>query len=109
METERPVRHHGGETDDVRVLLGDLDRVGAGKEVEVENAANDIVLQTVLVTFVAELDVHSIGVQEEHTVGARVAVLKVDGVVPVQIRVLGDAIGVARPQRAGSICRVQTE
>lgn len=109
VETESPVRHHGWKADDVRVLLGDLDGVGAGEEVEVENTTDDIVLETVLLAGVAEFDVHPVGVQEKHAVGARGAVLKVDGVVPVQVRVLGNAIGVPGPEGASGVCGVQTK
>ena len=48
VETKRPVRYLGGRADDLSILLGNLDRasLATSEEVKVQNAADDIILQS---------------------------------------------------------------
>jgi hypothetical protein len=66
MEAKGPVRYFGREAGE-RGIFGD-DGGGrgeaAGKEVEVENTAQNIVLQGVCRGFVVDLDVHSMGAEQ---------------------------------------------
>ena len=112
MKTERPVWHLSRKSDDVCVLTGNLRRVAlaAGEEVEVEHATNDVVLERRARTLsVVDLDVHTVGVSEEHAMCASRTVLEVDRVVPVQVRALRDAIRVARPKGARVVVPRETE
>jgi hypothetical protein len=103
VEPKRPIRDLGREAGNPRVLLSDLDRRRTSKEVKVENSANGIVFQGGFVALIAELDVHAVGVQEEHAVCTSGAVFKIDWVHAVQVCTRWDAIGVPRPHSTGSI------
>ena len=112
MQTERPVRDFRRSADDISILARDLGWVVliASQEVEVKDAANDVVLEGRAKTLrVVDLDVHAVRVGKEDTVRARLAVLKVDRVVSVQVLTLGHAIRVARPERAGVVVRREAE
>lgn len=116
METERPIRYFSWRPDDLRILPRDFGRVvlAASQKVEVEYAADDIVLKRRgafhTVAAAADLDVHAGGAEEEDGVrAARRAVLKVHRVVPVEVRAVRDAIRIARPQRARRVGRDESE
>ncbi|KAL2278986.1 hypothetical protein FJTKL_14124 [Diaporthe vaccinii] len=86
-----PVRHHSRQAGDLGVLARGVQRARASDEVEVEDAAERVVL---------EEDAMSAG-------GA--AVLEVDRVVSVQVGTVGNSIRVLGPQRADVVGGVEAE
>ena len=102
METERPVRNFCGCSNNLGVLPSHLSRVRrtSSKEVEIQNTSNDVILQTRPGGCLVDFDVHSVGVQQEDSVCPRRAVLKVNGVVPVQVTSGRYSVCIARPERA---------
>lgn len=112
VEAERPVRNLRRFTNNIGILTCHLGRVVlvSCKEVEIEDTANDIILERrASALSVVDFDIYTIRVREEDTMCARRAVLVVDRVVPVQVRTLRDAVCVARPERARVVVRRQAE
>ena len=93
MQPKRPIRHLSRQTNYLRVLSRSFCRVrfAARKEVEVQDAANYIVLQarpirrSVGRDSGVDFDVHAIGIEKENGVRARWSVLEVNWVIPVQV------------------------
>jgi hypothetical protein len=79
MEAEAPVWAHQRELSNLGILCGDIARRWPCDEVKVEDTSDDVVLE-VLATFVVDVDVHSVGVEQENSVGRVAAVVKVDWV-----------------------------
>lgn len=110
MQAERPVGYLSGCPNDLRVLSRDRKRIrlASCKEVEVQDTSNDVILEARSVRIV-DLDIHAVGVQEKHTMSACRAMLKVDGVVSVEIASCWHTVRVARPHCTRRVeCR-QTE
>lgn len=114
MQSQTPIRDLLRFSSHIGVLLNQLHgrvrirSARSGQEIEIQDPSNDIILQggALCSTFIPQLHVHPVRIEQEDAVGARMrlawcgaAVLKVDGVVPVQIRPCGDAICVAGPER----------
>jgi hypothetical protein len=105
--TEGPVRHRSRAADELGVLVDDVERGGAGEEVEVEHAADDLVGEV----RPAVLDVHAVAVEQEHPVrracagsgrtGGRRAHVEVERVraVEVEVDVGGGDVGVPERER----------
>jgi hypothetical protein len=89
METKTPVGRHERKGGDLGVLLGDVAGRRTSDEVEVENTANDVVLQELLAVLLVDEDVHAVGIEEEDTVGAALAVVKVNGVSSIEVLSVG--------------------
>jgi hypothetical protein len=79
MEAETPVRAHQRELSDLGILSGDIARGWPCDEVEIKDTSDDVVLE-VLATFVVDVYIHSVGVEQENPVGRVAAVVKVDWV-----------------------------
>lgn len=101
VETEAPVGHLSGGTNNLSILFGNIDGRWAGEEVKVEDTANDVVFEGALALLIAQFDIHAIRIKEEDAVGAGGAVLEVDGVVSVKVRTNGNTIRITRPHGAG--------
>jgi hypothetical protein len=85
MKSERPVTYHCRQAHDSSNLLRDVYRRRPCKEVEVKDSSQGIILE-ILAGCVVDLDVHAVGVEEEHTVGAIFSpMVEIDGVIAVQI------------------------
>lgn len=107
---QSPVGLHGGGSGDGAVLLDGFDGGLAGEEVEVEDAAEGVVLEVLgALGVLVDHDVHAVRVYEEHAVGARRAVVQVEGVRAVQVGVVGDAEAVLVPERADVLVRLEVE
>ena len=92
MQTVAPVGVLGGQANELRVLAGDRGGVtlASREKVEVENTADDVVLEGRLLTVgLVELDVHAVGVEED-AMCAGWAMLLVDGVRAVEVGAGGD-------------------
>ena len=110
VKAETPVGHHGRESGDLGVLLSNLNGAGTGHEVEVEDTTESVVLKILLTpTILVDDDVHTVGVEEEDAVAARLAVLVVDGVVAVQVGAIGSGERVLRPHCADVVGCVEPE
>ena len=109
MRSETPVWHHRRKTRESRVLDCDFLRPRAGKEVEVKNTTESVVLKE-LALRVVDLDVHTLGAGQEDTVGAVLAaMIKVDGVSSVQVRPLWGTVGITVPESTSVVGGVQVE
>jgi hypothetical protein len=87
------------------VLSCNISWGGSSNEVEVQDTPDDVVLE-VLATSVVNVDVHSVGVQQEDTMGSVASVVIVDGVSSVEILALWSPVrisGVDRPCIVGAI------
>ena len=112
METQGPVRNFCRQTNNFGILLGETGRVclASGKEVEVEDTANNIVFESRSARgLVGQLDVHAVGVEQQNTMGARGPMFEIDRVISVEIRARRNAIGVSRPKGQRKVVRWQME
>jgi len=110
MEPEGPIGNLCRGPDDLGILARHFDRIRgtASQEVEVDHSSDDVVLKrsSGSARILVDLDVHSVRVEKEHAVRTRGTMVKVDGVVSIQVRVVGDAVGISGPKGAGIIvCR----
>lgn len=98
-------------TNHIRVLLTDVFRSRSSQEVKVKNTSQDVVFQVLLtVCRLVDFDIHTIRVQQENSVRTSFAtVVNIDRVVPVKIRLLGDAVRIAAPQGAGIVRGLEAE
>ncbi len=103
-----PVGRHQRGLRDFCILDSDIARGRTGNEVEVEDAADDVVLE-VLAALVVDVDVHSIRVEEEHSVRAVLPVVKVDRMSTVQVLALWCPVGIPGVDCAGVVGRVEHE
>lgn len=110
METKAPIRHHGRQPDNLRVLLTRLHRTGTIKEVEVQEAPQDIVFEVLAVVLrVVDFDFQTIRVEKKYTMSAIFSTgLIVDRVVAVQIFSRWDSIAVSVPDGSRVISGVQS-
>ena len=98
MQAESPVRIFGRQTNKLSVLASNRGGVGlaSGEEVEVKDTTDDVVLKSrLLAVGLVELDVHAVGVEQQDTVRAGLAVLLVDGVGSVEVGGVGNAVSIA--------------
>ena len=114
MEPEGPVGNLCGGANDLGILAGHFDRIRgtASQEVEVNHSADDVILERRSRSAgirLVDLYVHSVGIEKKHAMRAGGTMLEVDGVVPIQIRTIGDTVGISRPEGAGVIVGRQTE
>jgi hypothetical protein len=79
VEAETPVRAHQRELSDFSILSSNVAWRRSGDEVEVEDTSDDVVLE-VLATFVIDVDVHSVRVEQKDSVGCIPAMVKVNRV-----------------------------
>lgn len=108
--TQTPVGLHGGRTGDGAVLLDGFDGGAAREEVEVEHAAEGVVLEVLgSLGVLVDHDVHAVGVEEEDGMGAGSAVVQVEWVRAVQVGVVGDAEAVLVPEGADVLVRLEVE
>lgn len=110
VEAKTPVGHHGRDLGDLGVLLGNLDRAGAGHEIEVKDASKGVILE--VLTGAAVLvndDVDAVGVEEQDTVTATLAVLVVDRVVAIKVRSVRSGVGILRPESPDVVGGVEAE
>jgi hypothetical protein len=92
------------------ILFRHLDGGRPGEEVQVEHAADCVVLEILIALGIFINDhIHAVGVEQEDAMAAACAVVKVDGVAAVEVHRLGDPVGVGVPQGADVICRVEAE
>ena len=108
VETESPVRNHQRRLDNFSILPGHILRGRSGDEVEVKNAADDVVLEE-LAALVVDVDVHPVGVKQEHTVSAVLPVIEIDRVSSVQILALGRPVSITGVDRSGVVGGVEHE
>lgn len=90
---------------DLGVLRRDISWGRSSNEVEVQDTPDDVVLE-VLTISVVNVDVHTVGVQQEDTVGSVASVVKVDGVRSVEVLALRSTVsisGVDRPCVVGAV------
>lgn len=79
-----PIRHHGGPADDLRILRRHRRGRRTGEKVQIDDAAERIVLEIGSCAVAAGAHVHAVAVEEEDAVGALVAaVVEVDGMVSI--------------------------
>nr|BAJ86397.1 predicted protein [Hordeum vulgare subsp. vulgare] len=98
--TEGPVRHGGRAADELGVLVDDGEGVGAGEEVEVEDAADDLVGDV----GPAVEHVHAVAAEQEHAVrGPRWPHVHVEGVRAVEVDVHVGRADVGVPEREGVV------
>ena len=113
MKSKRPIWHLSRCPDDLRILPRNISRIGlaASQEVEVEYAADDVILKrSGTLAVPANLHVHSGRAEEEDGVGAAIGtMLKVHRVISVQVRPGRNPIRVTGPQRARRVGRVEAE
>ena len=107
VESKGPIRDLCGSADDLGILARHLGRIRgtARQEVEVDHSSDDVVLERCSrsVGGLVDLYVHSVRVEKEHAMRAGGSVLDIDGVVSVQVRVVGNTVGISRPEGAGII------
>lgn len=110
MEAQTPVWLHGWETSKLAILLNSRHRSRSSNEVEVKYTTNGVVLEILIARGVlVDQDVHSIRVEEQDAVRTGGAVLQVEGVSSVEIRVGRNAVAVLIPHRADVVGRLQAE
>jgi hypothetical protein len=104
MKTEPPVWHHGSLANNFRVLLRSLDWGWASEEVQIQHTTKGVVLEVlttgcaVTAISLVDLDVHTVGIEEEDGVGTILAtMIVVDGMCAVKVGARRSAIGVAVP------------
>lgn len=104
--SKRPVALHSRKANDLRVLLAHFLGSRTGHEVEVKDSADGVVLEVLFaISSPVNLDIHSIRIQEEHPMSTILsAVINVDRMSTVKVRVGGDAICVTVPDRASIVC-----
>lgn len=90
---------HSRQSNNLGVLSRDILGGRTGHEVKVEDTSDDVVLQDTVVN----LDIHTIGVQQENSMGTGLTVLKVDGVRSVKVGVVGNSEGITVPQGSGEV------
>ena len=104
VESERPIGDLCGGADDLGVLAGHLDRIrgATSQEVEVDHSSNDVVLERCSggAGILVNLYVHSIRIEKEDAMGTGGTMLEIDGVVSVQVRAIGNTIGISGPKGA---------
>jgi hypothetical protein len=109
VESEGPIRNLCGGADDLGVLARHFDRIRgtAGEEVEVDHSSDDIVFERCSrsASILVDLYVHSVRVEKEHAMRTGGTMLEVDGVVSIQVRVVGDTVGISGPEGAGIVVR----
>jgi len=107
VKSEGPIGDLCGSADDLGVLARHLDwvRGTARQKVEVNHSSDDVVLERCSrsVGGLVDLYVHSVRVEKEHAMRASGSMLNIDGVVPVQVRTIGNTVGIPRPEGAGII------
>lgn len=109
VETKSPVGHHSRQTSNLRVLLGNLNRSRASHEVEIQDTTKGVVFQILVMSIgVVDLDIHTVGVEEEDTMRTSVTVIEIDWVVTVQVGTLRNTIGILRPQGTDVVGCVQS-
>lgn len=108
MVAESPIRHHGALANNLTILPRDIRRRGTSHEVEVQHAAQNIVLQELPLAIINH-DIHPIRIEDEHAVSAALTVVEVHRVVPIQVRPRWHTISIAIPDRARVVRRVQHE
>jgi hypothetical protein len=132
VETETPVWHHCGLADYLGVLPSSLNRCGTRDEVQIDDTAESVVFQE-LAFGIIDLDIHTwhgmsvivkmagvdlianavatsrtIAVQQEHRMCSIVTtVIVVDWVSSVKVGSFWNSIGIAVPQRACVVGRVE--
>ena len=109
VETKTPIRHHGRQSNNLRVLLARLDWCRAVEEVEVENASQYIVLQILSILLrVVDFDFDSIGVEEKYAMSAIFGPgLVIDRMVTIQILTCWYAVAVSVPDGSSVVGGVQ--
>ena len=83
-----PVRHFSRQPNNLGILTCDLGRItlAASEEIKVQHPANDIILERRSPRArVGNLNIHTVGVEEEHAVGACCAVFKVNRVISIEV------------------------
>lgn len=110
MKSEGPIGDLCGGADNLGVLARHLGwvRGTARQKVEVNHSSDDVVLERCSrsISGLVDLYVHSVRVEKEHAMRAGGSMLDIDGVVSVQVRTIGNTVGISRPEGAGIIvCR----
>ena len=108
MEPEGPVGNLCGGANYFGVLARHFGRISGttGQEVKIDHSSDNVIFErrgrSASIRLV-DLYVHPIGVEKEHAVGTGGTMFEVDGVVPIQIRVIGDTVGISGPEGAGVV------
>ena len=107
MESEGPIGNLCWGADDFGVLARHFDRIrgAASQEVEVDHSSDDVILErrSRSTGILVDLYIHSVGVEKEHAMRTSGTMVEVDGVVPIQVRVIGDTISVSGPEGTGIV------
>jgi len=113
VKAKRPIWHLSRQPSNLCILPRHLGRVRltASQKVKVEHAANNVILECGgVLALGANFHIHAIRVEEKDAVrSAMGSMLKVHGVVPVQVRAARNPKRVTRPQRARRVGRFEAE
>lgn len=110
VEAQTPVRLHGRQANNLCILLGYLNWTGSGDEIEIQDSADGVVFQILTgLGSIVDHDVHSVGVEKEDAVGARQPVLKVHGMMTIEVGAVWNPIGILRPQGPDIVCGIEPE
>lgn len=108
MESKAPIRHHCGLANDVTVLPSDVDWARAGKDVEIDDPSDHVVLEILPGRVAVDIEIHTVAIQHENTMslGVVLAVLEVNWVVSIEVGSWRDQVCISRPQCANVVsCR----
>jgi len=107
VESEGPIGNLCRGPDDLGILARHFDRIrnAASQKVEVDHSSDDVVLKRCSgsARILVDLDVHSVRVEKEHAVRTSGTMVEVNGVVSIQVCVVGNSIGIPGPKGAGIV------
>ena len=107
VKSEGPIRDFCGSADNLGVLARYLDGIGGAsrQKVEVNHSSDDVVLEgcSRSVGSLVDLYVHPVGIEKEHSMRASRTMVEIDGVISVQVRVIGYTVSISRPESTGIV------
>ena len=85
MEPKAPIWHHCGLANDVTVLPSNVDRARAGKDVEIDDPSDHIVLEILPSGIAVDIEIHTVAVQHKNpmSLGIVLAVFEVNWVISI--------------------------
>ena len=112
VQAKRPVRNLRRRTHDLGILPCDFSRVGlaSSQKIKVQDAPDHVVLQCGRARLcVVDFHVHAVRIEQENAVRARLAMLKVHGMITVEVGVWRDSERIARPEGARELVSREAE
>ena len=105
MEAKAPIWHHCGLANDVTILPSDVDWARAGKDVEIDDPSDHVVLEILPGGVTVDIEIHTVAVQHENpmSLGVVLTVLEINWVVSIEVSSWRDQVCISRPQCANVV------